>query len=70
VPLVIIAAMTARSGFFHEKTVSYVLVNGVLVSALAGGGTMELTGGSNAGPPPAAPGATADSAPQSRSSNE
>ena len=30
IPLVILAAMTARSDFFHEKTVSYVLVNGKL----------------------------------------
>ena len=69
IPLVIVAAVTARSGFFHEKTVSYVLQDGVLVSAMAGGGTMELTGGPNAGPPPAAP-TVVDPAAQSRSSNE
>jgi amino acid transporter len=69
IPLVIIAAMTTRSGFFHEKTVSYVLRGGQLVSETAGGGTMELTGGPNGGPPPAAP-TVADPAAQSRSSNE
>ncbi len=54
VPLVILASLTSRSTFFHEKTVSYVLKNGRLVSALAGGGTMEL-GGTVGGPPPAPP---------------
>jgi amino acid transporter len=34
VPLVILANFTTRSNFFHEKTVSYILVNGQLVSAL------------------------------------
>jgi amino acid transporter len=69
IPLVILAAVTTRSGFFHEKTVSYVLKDGQLVAALAGGDTMELTGGPNGGPPPAAP-PVADPAAQSRSSNE
>ncbi len=69
IPLVIVAAATARSGFFHEKSVSYILKNGQLVSSTADGATMELAGASVGGPP-AAPGATADSAAQSRSSNE
>jgi amino acid transporter len=57
VPLVILAASTSRSSFFHEKTVAYVLQNGRLVSALAGGGAMELAGTTVGGPPttPAAP---------------
>jgi amino acid transporter len=38
IPLVVLAAATSRSDFFHEKTVSYVLQNGQLVSALAAGG--------------------------------
>jgi branched-subunit amino acid transport protein len=37
VPLVILAALTSRSTFFREKTVSYVLQNGRLVSAVPGG---------------------------------
>ena len=42
VPLVIIANLTSSSTFFREKTVSYVLANGRLVSALDGEATMEL----------------------------
>ena len=42
VPLVILANLTSSSTFFREKTVSYVLVNGRLVSALDGEATMEL----------------------------
>jgi amino acid transporter len=72
IPLVILAAMTARSDFFHEKTVSYVLVNGVL-AASQGGATMELSGAAAAAAL-STPGATADPAAdpaaQSRSSNE
>jgi amino acid transporter len=66
VPLVILAAATSRSGFFHEKTVSYILVSGQLVSSTADG-TMELAGATaGAASSPAA----ADPADQSRSSNE
>jgi amino acid transporter len=63
-PLVIIAAMTARSGFFHEKTVSYVLRNGQLVAATANG-TMELSGASAAAAV-TTPGAVADQNPSSK----
>jgi hypothetical protein len=63
--LTIVAAVLNKNGFFRQKTVSYVSRNGNLVAAVAGGGTMELTGG----PPPAAP-PVADPAAQSRSSNE
>jgi amino acid transporter len=59
VPLVILASVTSRSTFFHEKTVSYVLQNGRLVSALAGGATIELAG-TTVGGPPAAPPPAAD----------
>jgi amino acid transporter len=69
VPLVIIAQLTTRSTFFREKTVSYILLNGRLVSALDGA-TMELAGSTVGGPPPAAPTAPADPTAQSRSSNE
>jgi amino acid transporter len=69
VPLVILATLTSRTTFFHEKTVSYVLRNGQLVSALDGGATMELAG-STVGGPPAAPTAPVDPAAQNRSSNE
>jgi hypothetical protein len=64
--LVILAASTSRSGFFHEKTVSYILVSGQLVSSTADG-TGELAGATaGAASPPAA----ADPADQSRSSHE
>ncbi len=53
VPLVILAQLTTRSTFFREKTVSYILVNGRLVSALDGGATMELAGATLGGPPAA-----------------
>jgi amino acid transporter len=69
IPLVLIAAATARSGFFHEKTISYILKDGQLVSSTADGGTMELAG-ANVGGPPATPGATADPAAQNLSSKE
>jgi amino acid transporter len=65
IPLTIVAAVLNKNGFFRQKTISYVSRNGNLVAAVAGGGTMELTGG----PPPAAP-PVADPAAQSRSSNE
>ena len=72
IPLVILAAMTARSDFFHEKTVSYVLVNGKLAASQSGA-TMELAGAAAAAAL-STPGATADpaadAAAQSRSSNE
>ena len=51
IPLVILAQLTTRSTFFREKTVSYILVNGQLVSALDGGGTMALPGAPVGGPP-------------------
>jgi amino acid transporter len=73
IPLVILAAMTARSDFFHEKTVSYVLVNGKLAASQAGGPAMELSGAAAAAAL-STPGATADpaadAAAQNRSSNE
>jgi amino acid transporter len=50
VPLMLIAMATARTDFFREKTVSYVVRNGQLVSALAGGGTVELPGTTGGGP--------------------
>jgi amino acid transporter len=53
VPLVILAQLTTRSTFFREKTVSYILVNGRLSSALDGGATMELAGATLGGPPAA-----------------
>lgn len=66
VPLVFLAQSTARSDFFHEKPVSYVLQNGQLVSSTADG-TMELAGATagSASPPVAA-----DPEAQSRSSKE
>ena len=69
IPLTIVAAVLNKNGFFRQKTVSYVSRNGNLVAAVAGGGTMEPTGGPTGGPPPAAP-PVADPAAQSRSSNE
>jgi amino acid transporter len=54
VPLVIIAQLTTKSTFFSEKTVSYVLRDGRLVSTLDGGATQELAG-ANVGGPPASP---------------
>jgi hypothetical protein len=42
VPLVLLAAGTARSGFFHEKTVSYVLVDGQLMASVGGAQAVEL----------------------------
>ncbi len=35
-PLLAVAAFTSRSGFFHEKTVSYVMVDGQLAAETAG----------------------------------
>ncbi|HVC41460.1 MAG TPA: APC family permease [Candidatus Saccharimonadales bacterium] len=69
IPLVIIAQLTTRSTFFSEKTVSYVLLDGRLVSALDGGSTMELAGATIGGLPEA-PSSPADPTAQSRSSNE
>jgi amino acid transporter len=69
VPLVILATLTSRSTFFHEKTVSYVVQNGRLVSALTSGRAMELAG-ATVGAPPAAPTEPVDPAAQSRSSDE
>jgi amino acid transporter len=66
IPLTIIAAVTNKNGFFHEKTVSYIKRNGRLVAATRGGGTMELAGATVGAP--AAP--VEDPAAQSRSSNE
>jgi amino acid transporter len=57
IPLVILAQLTTRSTFFREKTVSYILLNGRLVSALDGA-TTELAGSTRGGPP-AAPSAPA-----------
>ena len=68
IPLVIIAAATARSGFFHEKTVSYILKDGQLMSSTADG-TMELAG-ATVGGPPATPAAVADPTAQNLSSKE
>ncbi len=39
IPLVIVAQLTTKSTFFKEKTVSYILTNGQLVSALDGAAT-------------------------------
>jgi amino acid transporter len=41
-PLVLLAAATARSGFFHEKTVSYVLVDDKLMASVGGAQPVEL----------------------------
>jgi amino acid transporter len=68
VPLVILASLTSRSTFFHEKTVSYILVKGQLVSAGDNGATMELAGATTGAA--AAPAAPVDPAAQSRSRNE
>ena len=65
-PLVLIARATARSDFFREKTVSYVLRQGALVSSQAGA-TMELAG-ATAAAAPASP--VPDPRPQSPSSKE
>jgi amino acid transporter len=71
IPLTIIAALVNKNGFFREKTVSYVMRNGNLMAATAGGGTMELAGATASTPGPiATPGAAADPAAQSRSSKE
>jgi amino acid transporter len=69
IPLTIVAAIVNKSGFFREKTVSYVSQNGRLMAAVAGGGTMELTGGPTADPPAAAQ-PVSDPSAQSRSSSE
>ena len=73
IPLVILAAMTARSDFFHEKTVSYVLHEWAAGRFASRGATMELAGAAAAAAL-STPGATADpaadAAAQSRSSNE
>jgi amino acid transporter len=37
VPLLVLAAATSRTGFFREKTVSYVMVDGKLTASTAGG---------------------------------
>jgi amino acid transporter len=37
VPLLVLAAATSRSGFFREKTVSYMMVDGKLTASTAGG---------------------------------
>ncbi len=44
IPLTIIAAVVNKTGFFHEKTVSYVNKNGQLMAYVSGEGTMELAG--------------------------
>jgi amino acid transporter len=69
IPLVIVAAVMNKSGFFREKTVSYVKHNGKLVAATAGGGSMELAGAGVSTPGAQATPESADPA-QSRSSNE
>jgi amino acid transporter len=68
IPLTIIAAIVNKSGFFHEKTVSYIKKNGQLM-AMTTSGTMELAGASAAAAL-STPGAAADPADQSRSSHE
>jgi amino acid transporter len=65
--LVIVAAVVNKSGFFHEKTVSYVKKNGQLMAYVEGAGTMELAGASAT---LTTPGAQADPATQNRSSDE
>jgi amino acid transporter len=69
IPLTFVAAATNKTGFFHEKTVSYVKRNGRLVASIAGGGTMELSG-ATAGSPGVAAAPVEDPAAQSRSSSE
>jgi amino acid transporter len=46
IPATILAAIVNKTGFFREKTVSYIRRNGQLVAAIAGGGSMELSGAS------------------------
>jgi len=71
IPLTIIAALVNKSGFFKEKTVSYIKQNGRLVAALAGGGSMELAGASVSTPgAQVTPESVVDPAAQNRSSNE
>jgi amino acid transporter len=71
IPLTIIAALVNKSGFFKEKTVSYIKQNGRLVAALAGGGSMELAGASVSTPgAEVTPESVVDPAAQNRSSNE
>jgi amino acid transporter len=59
IPLVILAAVTARSGFFHEKTVSYVLEGEQLMASVGGAKPMDLAAAAvGVGPvdtPPSAP---------------
>ncbi len=50
IPLTIVAAVTNKTGFFHQKTVSYVKQNGRLVAATTGGSTMELAGATAGAP--------------------
>ncbi|MGA8633659.1 MAG: APC family permease [Candidatus Dormiibacterota bacterium] len=41
-PLVVLAAATSRSGFFHEKTVSYVQYKGRLMASVGGATPVDL----------------------------
>ena len=41
-PLVVLAAATSRSGFFHEKTVSYVQHKGRLMASVGGATPVDL----------------------------
>ncbi len=59
IPLVIIAAMVNKTGFFHQKTVSYIKKNGRLMAYVPGAGTMELAGAAAA---LSTPGSTVDPA--------
>jgi amino acid transporter len=62
-PLVILAAVTSRSDFFHEKTVSYVEVRGQLMASVGGAPPVDLAVAAvGAGP-------AVDPADQNRSSN-
>jgi amino acid transporter len=73
IPLTILAAVLNRTGFFREKTVSYVKKNGQLMAYIAGTGTMELAGAAAALTTPGAaadPAAVADPAAQNLSSKE
>jgi amino acid transporter len=59
VPLVILAKATARSDFFQEKTVSYVLQDGQLMASVGGAKPVELAVAAvGAAPPPPDPNAT------------
>ncbi len=70
IPLTIVAALLNKNGFFREKTVSYVKQNGRLVAAMAGGGSMELSGATvGTASAQVTPESMADPA-QSRSRNE